>query len=78
MRKTKIIVTFILTLLVVILVGQNTELMVTRFLFWNLHLSRSLTLLLVFLAGGLAGSLLTMYLRRRKLKAVAGTDKEAG
>lgn len=66
--KIKLAVALILTVIMVIIVAQNTQLMTTQFLFWELTLSRSLTMMIVFLGGILTGTLLTLFMGRRRRK----------
>lgn len=78
MRKAKMIIALVVTIIVVILIGQNTQIMDTSFLFWKIRLSRSLTMLIVFFAGALTGTLLTIYRQRKKRKASkAGSPPES-
>lgn len=74
MAKAKLIGILILTVISVILAAQNTELMTTKFLFWEITLTRSVSFLVVFLIGMLWGTLMVLFLqrRRRKLKDAKG------
>ncbi len=54
----KTIIFFILVILVVIFVLQNTQVVEARFLAWEVSMSRSLMLLGTFLVGIIAGWLL--------------------
>ena len=54
----KIIIFFILVILVVLFVLQNTQVVETQFITWKVSMSRSLLLLGTFLVGIIAGWLL--------------------
>ncbi len=60
MNKVKIISLMAILILVVIFTLQNTELVEIKFLLWQISLSRSLMLFLVFTLGMLTGFVLSM------------------
>ena len=57
LKKVKIILAAILTLLVIIIAFQNTEIVTIQLLFWHLTLSRIVVLFVTFVLGALAGIL---------------------
>jgi len=76
MVKAKLIGILILTVISIILVSQNTELMTTKFLFWEITLTRSVSFLVVFLIGMLWGTLMVLFfMRRHRKKKEATLDK---
>lgn len=66
--KTSLIISLIGIVLVVILAIQNSEVASLRLFFWNIEMSLSLMLLIIFLLGALSGYILnfSMELRRRR------------
>lgn len=60
MRKVKVAAFMVIIILVMIFTLQNTEQVEIRFLFWQLALSRSLLLFLVFALGLLSGFVLSV------------------
>ena len=57
LRKAKVALAAILSLLVIIVSFQNTEIVTIQLLFWNLTLSRILVLFVTFSLGAFAGIL---------------------
>lgn len=55
--KTKLVVVFVLLVLVLVFILQNTEAVTIGFLFWDFHISRSLLIFLMALLGFIAGVL---------------------
>jgi len=53
--KTKIFVIILLTVLLIIFVLQNTEIVVVKFWFWDLSLPRALLLFVCFAIGLIIG-----------------------
>ncbi len=69
MAKAKIITLVVLSILMVVIVAQNTETVETRILFFTVAMPRALLLMLTFVIGlivGLAGAV-----------AVVGRDKKS-
>jgi putative membrane protein len=62
----KLILTLGLTIVVVLFVVQNTEVVEIRFLFWKMAMSRALVMLFVLIVGIAAGWLLHGHVRRRR------------
>lgn len=67
--KVKLALVLILTIVTVILVAQNTQLMTTRFLFWEITQPRSMSFMLIFLLGSMFGCLLTLFVERKRRKS---------
>lgn len=61
----KLISALILTVVVVLFVVQNTEVVEIRFLFWKMAMSRALVMLFVLIVGVAAGWFLHGYARRK-------------
>ena len=55
MKKTRVAIAAILTILVVVIAFQNTEIVTIQLLFWSLTLPSILVLLVTFVLGALAG-----------------------
>ncbi|HAH59039.1 MAG: LapA family protein [Lentimicrobium sp.] len=66
--KSSLIISLIGMVLVVILAVQNSAVASLRLFFWNIEMSLSLMLLIIFLLGALSGYILnfSMELRRRR------------
>lgn len=65
--NVKLTTGFVLLILLIIFIIQNTEVVNVRFLFWGLSLSRVLMIFLVFLSGGVVGWVAnTVYRSHRK------------
>ena len=65
-KKPKFIITLIVTVIVLILVLQNTEPVDTQILLWDFPMSRALLLIITFLIGFTVGAVSFRYLTRRK------------
>ena len=65
MKKIKVYAAITLTLLVLIVILQNTEPVATRVLFVTLTMPRAALLALTFLVGAAAGILLALSLAKR-------------
>jgi uncharacterized integral membrane protein len=72
LRKTRLVLATILTMLVIVVAFQNTEIVTIQLLFWNLTLSRILVLFFTFLLGAFAG-ILGSYFFRASRKSKVGT-----
>ncbi len=57
LKKARVAFVLILTVLMVIIAFQNTEIVTIQLLFWSLTLSRILVLLFTFVLGAFAGIL---------------------
>ncbi len=53
--KTKIVIAIVLTVLLIIFVLQNTEIVIVNFWFWDLSLPRALLLFISFAIGLIIG-----------------------
>jgi len=53
--NVKLTTGFVLLLLLIIFIIQNTEVVNIKFIFWEMSLSRVLMIFLVFLSGGVVG-----------------------
>ncbi len=68
MKKVKIILIVIISVLALIVFLQNTEAVQTRFLFMSVTMPRALLLLLTFLMGFIAGLITTSIILRKSGK----------
>ena len=76
MARAKLIVATVVTVLIIILVLQNTEAVETKVLFATLTMPRALLLLVTMLAGYILGLLtLSHLLGKRRKKDDTATDK---
>ena len=73
--RWKLYLSFILLILVLTFVVQNTEMVTVNFLFWTLGLPGALMLLVVFITGVATGLLLVAGKNPRRSRAV-GIKKE--
>lgn len=79
MSKPKVFVTVLLSLMVIILILQNTEVVAIRVFFWEFEMSRVILMLLTTMAGFVCGYLVAKILeqnRRENLRNVAGGDND--
>jgi uncharacterized integral membrane protein len=68
MKKAKMIIVLIVSLIAVIVFFQNTEVVVTRFLFAKIEMPRFLLLISTFIMGFIVGLITRSYFRRRPHK----------
>jgi uncharacterized integral membrane protein len=68
MKKAKMIIVLIVSLIAVIVFFQNTEVVVTRFLFAKIEMPRFLLLISTFIMGFIVGLITRSYFRRRPRK----------
>ncbi|GAB1405860.1 MAG: lipopolysaccharide assembly protein LapA domain-containing protein [Lentimicrobiaceae bacterium] len=64
--KSSVILSIIGTVLIIILAIQNSEAVSLRLFFWDIEMSLSLMLLVVFLLGGLSGYILNFSMRLKR------------
>jgi len=69
MKKVKLAAVVVLSILALIVVVQNTEMIRTQILFWPLEMSQALLLILTFVLGFVIGALVASGLLRKKRKA---------
>jgi uncharacterized integral membrane protein len=69
MKKAKIILIAVISLLALIIFLQNTQTVETRILFMKVSMSRALLLILTFLMGFAAGIVTTTYIMRKPAAA---------
>ena len=74
LKKARVAVAAILTVLVIVIAFQNTGMVTIQLLFWNLALSRILVLLVTFVLGALAGILGGYLLRARRRQKAARVE----
>jgi len=74
--RTRASVIFVLLLLFLTVIAQNTEVVSIQILFWNVTMSRILVLLIVLLIGIVVGFLLGRPWRRRKKPKPPTANKE--
>ena len=67
--KTKIVVIVVLTVLLIIFVLQNTEIVVINFWFWDLSLPRALLLFVTFAVGLIIGLMVPTKRKDKKPEA---------
>ncbi len=72
MKRFRLIFAAIITVLVLIVVLQNTESVETKLLFMSFSMPRALLLFVTFLCGGVTGLLFAVQLWGRKGKAGKG------
>lgn len=72
MKKVKVIVIIVISVLAFIIFLQNTESVETKILFMNVAMPRAMLLILTFIVGFVAGTITTSLLLRKsgKKKAV--------
>jgi len=75
MRKVKLIVIIIVSVLTIVILLQNTEPVQARVLFATVQMSRALLMMLTFVLGFIVGILVPTYFLR---KAGGKTKSEAG
>lgn len=78
MRKVKLIVIVVVSVLAVIILLQNTEPVQARILFWTVLMSRALLMMLMFALGFIAGILVSTYFLRKtsgKAKPEPGSSR---
>lgn len=63
--RIKLVIGIVLSILVLIIMFQNTETVVTRLLFWELPMPRFVLLLVMLLIGFILG-VVTMTIRKRR------------
>lgn len=68
MKKAKMIIVLIVSLIAVIVFFQNTEIVVTRFLFAKIEMPRFLLLISTFIMGFIVGLITMSYFRRKPRK----------
>jgi uncharacterized integral membrane protein len=73
--KIKTILYFILTLLFLVILFQNTSIMVIKLLFWQVYASKMIILLCSLTLGFVAGFLLKYNMSRKKIKKIAEEKK---
>lgn len=71
MKKTKIIVLVVITLLALIVFLQNTENVKTKLLFTTITMPRVLLLMLTFMAGFIVGLITASHVLKRPGKPVS-------
>jgi putative membrane protein len=64
----KLLITLALMFILVIFIIQNVNVIEIRFLFWAIHMSRSLLIFLLLVVGVLMGWFMNGYMRYRKTK----------
>lgn len=69
MKRFRLILAAIISLLVLIVVLQNTESVETKLLFMSFSMPRALLLIITFLGGGVAGLLFSLQIGGRKGKS---------
>jgi len=75
MKKAKIVIIAIVTLLALIVFLQNTETVKTKILFTTISMPRVLLLLLTFMAGFIVGLLTAGHVLRKSPKADKSSKK---
>jgi len=65
MRKVKLIAIVVVSILTIIILGQNTEPVQARVLFVSVQMSRALLMMLTFVLGFVAGILVPTYFLRK-------------
>ncbi|MBC8471459.1 MAG: DUF1049 domain-containing protein [Planctomycetes bacterium] len=68
MKKAKLIVIIVISILAFIIFLQNTESVETKILFMNVAMPRAILLILTFIAGFVAGTITTSLLLRKSGK----------
>ncbi len=66
MWKVKLVAIILISLLTIIILAQNTEVVSTRVLLWPVLMSRALLMILMFVLGFVVGILVATYFLRRK------------
>jgi len=66
MWKAKLIAIVLLSILTIIVLVQNTEVVPARILLWTVLMSRALLMMLTFVLGFIVGILVATYSLRRK------------
>jgi len=66
MQNTKLILSTVLILLVVIFTAQNSSVVSINFFFWQFTISRALMIFFVLAIGIIIGLILATYLRQHK------------
>lgn len=77
MRQLRLILTFVLALLVVIVVLQNTEMQETRILFATITMPRAVLLLTTALSGFAVGVLTSLVWMRKTGRSAGGSSSTA-
>jgi uncharacterized integral membrane protein len=73
MWKVKLVAIIVISLLTIIVLVQNTEVVSARVLFWTVLMSRALLMMLTFVLGFIVGILVATYFLRRKSAAAKST-----
>jgi putative membrane protein len=68
MKKAKVIITVVISLLVLVLILQNTQAVETKILFMTVTMPRALLLLVTFIIGFVAGLIAMSFLTARPSK----------
>lgn len=71
MKKAKIIIILVISLLAIVVSLQNTEAVETKLLFATIAMPRVLLLILTFIAGFIAGLITASHVLRRPKKSAA-------
>jgi len=75
MKKAKIVIIAIVTLLALIVFFQNTETVETKFLFTKITMPRVLLLIMTFMAGFVVGLITASHVLRKSVKPDKSSTK---
>jgi uncharacterized integral membrane protein len=76
MKKAKIIIVVVISILALIIIFQNREVTTTKILFMTVEMSRALLLILTFGLGFITGLVVSFLVKKTKQAGTAKLDME--
>ncbi len=76
MKKAKIIIVVVISILALIIIFQNREVMKTKILFMTVEMSRALLLILTFGLGFITGLVVSFTVKKTRQAGTAKSDIE--